>query len=74
MRDTTQAAEQVRVEAIRRLEPGLRLRQALELSESFRSLAVFRLREWHPERTDLELVELLLGGPLITPRPATRRK
>ena len=74
MRDTTQAAEQVRVEAIRRLEPGLRLRQALELSESFRSLAVSRLRGWHPERTDLELVELLLGGPLITPRPATRRK
>jgi len=67
MRDTTRAAEQVQVEAIRRLEPDLRLRQALDLSESVRSLAVSRLREWHPERTDFELVELLLGRPAHHP-------
>jgi hypothetical protein len=67
MRDTTPAAEQERLEAIRRMEPMQRLRQALELSESVRALSLSRLRTLHRERSDLELVELLLGVPL---RPA----
>jgi hypothetical protein len=70
MRDTTPAAEQVQVDAIRRRLPIQRLRQALELSESVRGLALSRLRDLHADRTDLELVELLVGAPLIPARPA----
>ena len=70
MRDTTPAAEQARLDAIRRLEPIQRLMQALELSESVRALALSRLRELHADRTELELVELLIGAPLIPVRPA----
>ena len=70
MRDTTPAAEQARLDAIRRLEPIQRLMQALELSESVRALALSRLRELHADRTELELVELLIGAPLIPERPA----
>ncbi len=73
MRDTTPAAEQARLDAIRRLEPIQRLMQALELSESIRALALSRLRELHADRTELELVELvelLIGAPLIPARPA----
>lgn len=68
MRDTTAAADRVRVEAIRRMASGLRLVQARELSESVRTLALSRLRALHPDRSDLELVELLLGSPLIPAR------
>ncbi|MEE8115541.1 MAG: hypothetical protein V3T28_00430 [Gemmatimonadales bacterium] len=70
MRDTTPATEQARLDAIRRLEPIQRLMQALELSESIRALALSRLRELHADRTELELVELLIGAPLIPARPA----
>ncbi len=70
MRDTTPATEQARLDAIRRLEPIQRLMQALELSESVRALALSRLRELHADRTELELVELLIGAPLIPARPA----
>ncbi len=70
MCDTTPAAEQARLDAIRRLEPIQRLMQALELSESVRALALSRLRELHADRTELELVELLIGAPLIPARPA----
>lgn len=70
MRDTTSAAEQARLDAIRRLEPIQRLMQALELSESVRALALSRLRKLHADRTELELVELLIGAPLIPARPA----
>ncbi len=70
MRDTTPAAEQVRLDAIRRIEPVQRLMQALDLSESVRALALARLREQHTDRTELELVELLIGAPLIPARPA----
>jgi hypothetical protein len=68
MHDTSPAAEAVRVAAIRRLEPTQRLVQALELSESVRALALARLRDLHRDRTELELVELLLGAPLIPMR------
>lgn len=70
MRDTTPAAEQVRLEAIRRIEPIQRLRQALELSDSVRALALSRLRTLHADRTELELVELLLGVTLVPGRAA----
>jgi hypothetical protein len=72
MRDTSPAAEAVRLAAIRRMEPAERLRQAFALSESVRALALARLRAAHPGRTDLELVELLLGTRLVPraePRP-----
>ncbi|MEO6066681.1 MAG: hypothetical protein ABJB33_06685 [Gemmatimonadota bacterium] len=70
MRDTTPAAEQVRLEAIRRLDPIQRLAQALELSESMRAFALSRLRQVHADRTDLQLMELLAGAPLIPAPPA----
>ena len=70
MRDTTPAAERARLDAIRRLEPVRRLTQALELSEWVRAIALARLRELHADRTELELVELLAGAPLIPPRGA----
>jgi hypothetical protein len=72
MRDTTAAAEQVRIDAIRRTEPIQRLVQALELSESVRALSLSRLRELHPDRTELELIELLIGAPLIPRGPVNR--
>jgi hypothetical protein len=68
MHDTSPAAEAVRVAAIRRLEPTQRLVQALELSESVRALALARLRRLHRDRTELELVELWMGTPLIPMR------
>jgi len=74
MRDITSAAEQVYLEAIRRQEPSDRLRQALAFSEWARSLALAGLAERFPERTQLELVEILLGTTLLPvaarpPRP-----
>ena len=74
MRDTTMAAEQVRLAAVRRLAPAERLRQMFALSESVRRLALSGLRARHPDRTDVELVEILLGERLVpdahrTPRP-----
>jgi hypothetical protein len=68
MRDTTPAADEALLDAIRRLEPIERMIQALELSESVRALALSRLRELHAGRTELELVELLHGAPLIPAR------
>ena len=70
MRDTTPATEQARLDAIRRVAPIQRLTQALELSESVRALALSRLRKLHADRSDLELVEVLVGAPLIPARPA----
>ena len=65
MPDTTPAAEAVRLAAIRRLDPAARLRQAFELSEWARALALVRLRQVYPGRTELELVERLLGRSLV---------
>ena len=70
MGDTTPAAEQARLDAIRRVAPIQRLTQALELSESVRALALSRLRELHPDRTELQLVELLVDAPLVPPPSA----
>ena len=64
----------MRLAAIRRMEPGERVRQAFALSESMRRVALAGLRQVHPHRTDLELVELILGRSLVPagwrpPRP-----
>jgi len=69
MRDTSPAAEEIRLEAIRRAAPIQRLASALELSESMRALALSRLRELHAGRTELELVEMLVGSSVAW-RPA----
>jgi hypothetical protein len=74
MGDTTPAAQEVRVAAIRLMETAERLRQALAWSETVRAVALARLRAMHPGRTDLELVELMTGARL-TPdaRPGSAR-
>lgn len=72
MHDTTREAASVVRAAIRRTDPAVRLREALAHSEAMRDLALSRLRAKHPHRSTLELVELLLGEPLIRddrPRP-----
>jgi len=69
MRDTTSEAEAIVRAAILRTDPIDRLRQALVLSETMRDLALARLRALHPDRSVVELVELLLGERLI---PAPR--
>lgn len=70
MRDTTPAAEQVRLLAVRRMEPAERLRQVFDLSESVRRLALSGLRKRHPDRADIELIEIWLGRRLA---PAAER-
>ena len=62
----------MRLAAVRRMEPAERLRQMFDLSESVRRLALAGFRERHPERTDIELIELWLGRPLVpdAKRPA----
>jgi hypothetical protein len=67
MRDTSAEADRVIRDAVRRMNPIERMRQALALSESLRQLSLARLRAKYPERSTVELVELLLGQPL--PRP-----
>jgi hypothetical protein len=67
--DTRPDAERVRLAAIRRMEPARRLREALDLSETVRSLALGRWRAIHPHRTDLELAELMLGRALVPGGP-----
>jgi hypothetical protein len=64
MRDTLAHAEAVRVAAVRRSDPLTRLRQALELSDLVRRLALARLRVVHPGRSDRELAKLLPGASL----------
>jgi hypothetical protein len=71
MRDTTPDADQARLDAIRRMAPIDRLIQALALSDSVRAFALSKLRAAYSDRTDLELVEMLVGAPLLPARPAT---
>jgi hypothetical protein len=69
MPDTTPAAEAVRLAALRRMDPAARLRQVFDLSEWARSLALVRLRQVHPDQTELELVERVLGRTLVPRAP-----
>lgn len=70
MRDTSPGAESIVLEARRRMSPAERMQQALDWSESARTLALDRLRANAPEKSTLELVEILLGEELI---PSSRR-
>ena len=65
MPDTSPDAERVRLAAVRAMEPARRLRQALDLSEAARNLALTGLRATHPGLSELELVELMLGRSLL---------
>lgn len=56
-------------EAILRMEPAERVRQALELSEQVRALSLAGLRVRHPGCSTLQLVELLSGETLIPVSP-----
>ena len=64
-RDTTPEARSIQLDALRRMPPAARLRQALELSEAMRALALARLRLLHPGLSELELLERLLGVTLV---------
>ena len=66
VRDTSPLADQARLAAIRRLDPVERLRQAFELSEAMRELALTRLRAEHPGYPERELVERWMGHTLPT--------
>ena len=70
MRDTTNDAEAVVRAAILQTDPVTRMRNALRLSETLRELALRRLRARYPDRSTLQLVELLIGAPLIPAQPA----
>ena len=74
MRDTPLVAESVRLAAVRRVAPAARVRQALELSEWARKLALAALQQRHPELDELELVELLLGAQLAPPAKLRERR
>jgi len=65
MRDTLLAAESIRLTIVRRMAPADRVRQALELSEWARMLALTGLRQRHPTCSERELVELLLGNRVV---------
>lgn len=64
MRDTSQDAERVRLAAIRAMSPAERLRQAIDLSEVARRLAVAGLRARYPGRSDVEIAAMYAGFPL----------
>ena len=65
MRDTSAAAELVRFIAIRAMTPAERLRQAFDLSETARQLAIVGLRQRYPDLSDVELVELYAGHRIL---------
>ena len=67
MHDTSPEAAAVVRAAILRRSPAVRLQQVLELSEQVRELSLAGLRKKYPERSTLELVELMLGTQLIPP-------
>lgn len=71
MRDTTKEAAAVADAAIKRMDPVDRLRQALAHSEAIRDVAIARLRAAHPDRSTLQLVELLLGERFVRDEPTT---
>lgn len=72
MDDTRPEAAAVVREAILKLAPAERMRQALALSQQVRAISVVGLRRHHPGRSTLQLVELLVGEtPIpVTPQPS----
>jgi hypothetical protein len=69
MHDTSSEAAAVVRAAVQRRSPVQRMRDALELSESLRALALARLRSRHPAESPIALVERLTGESL---QPAAR--
>lgn len=67
MRDTSDAAEALVRRAILKQAPLDRLQSTLALSESMRAVSLAGLRRRFPDRTVLELVELL-SGESLSPR------
>ena len=72
MHDTRPEAAAVVRDAMLRISPAERVRQALLLSEQMRTLSLATLRRRHPDCSALQLVELLSGETLI-PAPARQR-
>lgn len=71
MRDTTpEAQEAVRIATLCRA-PIQRMRDALAFSEAMRELSLARLRARFPDRSTLELVEILLDQQLMPPASRT---
>jgi hypothetical protein len=66
MNDTSAEAARAVRDAIRGLDPVDRLRRALAHSETIRGIALSALRARYPDKSTLELVELLIGAPLIS--------
>jgi hypothetical protein len=64
MHDTTDTATALVRDAVLRHTPIERLRTTLALSESMRAVSLAGLRGRYPERTMLELVELITGESL----------
>lgn len=64
MRDSSDAAEALVRSAILKQAPLDRLRATLALSESMRAVSLAGLRRRFPDRTVLQLVELLSGESL----------
>jgi hypothetical protein len=64
MRDTSDAADALVRRAILKQAPVDRLQSTLALSESMRAVSLAGLRGRFPDRTVLELVELLSGESL----------
>jgi hypothetical protein len=64
MHDTSPEAVAVVRAAVQRRPPVQRMRDALELSESLRALALARLRRQHPADSPIALAERLTGESL----------
>ena len=71
MPDTSAAAQRMHDDIVRRLDPEARLRQALELSDTTRALALAQLRRAAPGQPEREIVRQLLhrryGADLLPP-------
>jgi hypothetical protein len=69
-RDTSAAARDIQIEALRRLDGPTRFRLALEMSEEARQVTLAGIQHRHPDWTDAavhrELLRLLLGGELAS--------
>jgi hypothetical protein len=59
MRDTLDAAEAVRIAAVRAVPPAGHLRNAIDLSDLAMRLAMTRIRAEHPDLDERQLIERL---------------
>lgn len=63
--DTTPEAAAIVRRAIRQQTPAERVNAAVALSESLRAMSLATLRARFPERSTLQLVELITGESLV---------